>query len=76
MSEDKQLSPEELMRRQAILDRQWQAMLDEKERLRELAELRSFNKAPGDPDWATGGGSVERRRKLGFWSLGNEEDLY
>ena len=45
------LSEHELMRRQAILDQHWQAMLDEKALLREEAEKRSFHKAPGDSDW-------------------------
>jgi len=45
------LSELELIRRQAIIDQHWQAMLDEKEMLRREAERRSFNKAPGDPDW-------------------------
>jgi hypothetical protein len=45
------LSEQELMRRQAILDQHWQAMLDEKALLREEALKRSFHKAPGDPDW-------------------------
>ena len=44
-------SEQELMRRQAVIDQHWQAMLDEKELLRKEAERRSFNKAPGDPDW-------------------------
>jgi hypothetical protein len=49
------LSEQELMRRQALLDQHWQAMLDEKARLREEAERQSFHKGPGDPDWkATG----------------------
>ena len=46
------LSEHELMRRQAILDQHWQAMLDEKAFLREEAERRGFHKAPGDPDWS------------------------
>jgi hypothetical protein len=46
------LSQHELMRRQAIIDQQWQAMLDEKEILRAEQERRSFHKAPGDPDWS------------------------
>jgi hypothetical protein len=45
------LSELELIRRQAIIDQHWQAMLDEKALLRREAERRSFNKAPGDPDW-------------------------
>ena len=48
------LSEQELMRRQAIIDQHWQAMLDEKELLRKEAEARSFHKAPGDPDWDLG----------------------
>ena len=46
------LSQQELMRRQAIIDQHWQAMLDEKAALAEEAARRSFHKAPGDPDWS------------------------
>jgi hypothetical protein len=45
------LSQHELTRRQAIIDAQWQAMLDEKELLRQEAAKRSFHKAPGDADF-------------------------
>jgi hypothetical protein len=46
------LSQQELMRRQAIIDQQWEAMLIEKTRIREEVERRSFHRAPGDPDWS------------------------
>jgi hypothetical protein len=46
------LSQHELIRRQAIIDAQWEMMLIEKQRIREEAERRSFHKAPGDPDWS------------------------
>jgi hypothetical protein len=45
------LSHHELLRRQAIIDEHWQAMLDEKARIRAAAERRSFHKGPDDPDW-------------------------
>jgi hypothetical protein len=47
--------------RQNKLDEWWQAKLDEKAILREAQEKRSFHRAPGDPDWPSGGDtSVDR----------------
>ena len=41
----------ERMRRQSIIDQCWERKLLERELKRERDAARSFNKAPGDPDW-------------------------
>jgi hypothetical protein len=41
----------EQQRQQGLLDELWERKLIERELKREEAERRSFNKAPGDPDW-------------------------
>jgi hypothetical protein len=50
-NETTKLSPRELAKWQAEIDRVWEQQILRKELAREEAEKRSFNKAPGDPDW-------------------------
>jgi hypothetical protein len=67
----------ERQRQQNKLDEFWENKRWWEEHHRKSAERQSFHKAPGDPDFPKDGDtSVERRRRLGFWSLGDEEDLY
>jgi hypothetical protein len=52
MDEPPKLSPQELARRQAIIDAQWEGKLIEQQHRREQAERRStLHKGPGDADF-------------------------
>jgi hypothetical protein len=62
------MNENELIRRQAFIDEYWQRTLDQKAKQQTL----SFHRAPGDPDYPDS--SVERRRRLGFWSSGGANE--